>query len=65
MPSEDLIKEFDEIHVQVSKTLKRTFDEMSKEATATLPQKISKKLHAADVLMIPNGPWFEPRDLKF
>ncbi|MCI38646.1 hypothetical protein A2U01_0059874, partial [Trifolium medium] len=39
-------------------------DDISKEATASLPQKVSKKLKAGDVLMIPNSPWFEPKDLK-
>ncbi|MCI68521.1 hypothetical protein A2U01_0089782, partial [Trifolium medium] len=64
MPSEDLVREINEIGEQLSKTLKRTFDDISKEATTSLPQKVSKKLKAADVLMIPNGPWFEPKDLK-
>ncbi|MCH80089.1 hypothetical protein A2U01_0000851 [Trifolium medium] len=57
MPSEDLVKEMDAIHEKLTKTLKRTFEDMSKAATASLPQKVSKKLKAEDVKMITSAPW--------
>ncbi|MCI02861.1 hypothetical protein A2U01_0023895, partial [Trifolium medium] len=65
MPSEDLVREISEISEQLTKTLKRTFDDISKDATASLPQKVSKKLKAEDVKLLTCAPWFEPNELKF
>ncbi|MCH80994.1 hypothetical protein A2U01_0001772 [Trifolium medium] len=67
MTNDELVVELERIHEKMTRSLKRTFEDIYRDASSSekVTQKVNKKLKSEDVKLLTTAPWFEPRDLKF